>query len=305
MPAFTLRQLEFFVAVAETGSVSAAAKHTNASAGAVSLSLRELERAVKAQLLYRRPGYGTTVTPTGAAAYQHAKRLLANAESIEGLSQTDEGALIGELRIGCFPTLSPWMVPRVIEFFAQEHPAIDVQLTEDDSTYLQAHLLAGKLDAVIMYRNALAPGVEAELVAPARVQVVLAADHPLAAFDEVPLAALQPETAIALAQPAATHYLEDVLRVAGFMPNVRWRSSNTETIRSMVARGLGYALVMGRPVGDRTYDGLPLVYRRIQGDIPENPVVIARPRDAPVTPKFRALADFCRQKFSLEGTPVQ
>ncbi|PWB97274.1 LysR family transcriptional regulator [Salinibacterium hongtaonis] len=305
MSRFTLRQLEFFVAVAETGSVAAAAKHTSASAGAVSLALRELERSVQATLLNRRPGYGTTVTPTGAAAYQHAKRLLENAESIEGLSHTAQGALIGELRIGCFPTLSPWMVPRVIEFFANEHPAIDVQLAEDDSTYLQAELLAGKLDAVIMYRNAQAPGVEAEHIAPARVQVVLAPDHPLAGYDEIPLAALQSETAIALAQPAAAHYLKDVLRVSGFMPNVRWRSSNPETIRSMVARGLGYALVMGRPFGDRTYDGLPLVYRRIQGDIPENPVVIGRVRDAPITPKFRALADFCRQKFALEGTPVQ
>lgn len=305
MSRFTLRQLEFFIAVAETGSVSAAAAHTNASAGAVSLSLRELERSVQATLLTRRPGYGTTVTPTGAAAYQHAKRLFENAERIEALSQTSEGELIGELRIGCFPTLSPWMVPRVIEFFANEHPAIDVQLAEDDSTYLQADLLAGKLDAVIMYRNALAPGVDAEYIAPARVQVVLSADHPLAGYDEIPLSALKSETAIALAQPAAAQYLEDVLRVSGFMPNVRWRSSNTETIRSMVARGLGYALVMGRPVGDRTYEGLPLVYRRIQGDIPENPVVIARPRNAPVTPRFRALADFCRQKFALEGTPVQ
>ena len=59
---------------------------------------------------------------------------------------------------------------------------------------------------------------------------------------------------------------------AGFTPNVRWRLRNVETVRSVVGRGLGYTMIMGRPSGDRTYDGHALVYKRIADELPDNSV---------------------------------
>src|SRR5699024_367127 len=90
-------------------------------------------------------------------------------------------------------------------------------------------------------------------------------------------------------------------RNAGIRPNVRWRSQNVETIRSMVARGFGYTIIMGRPYGDRTYDGLEIVYRPIADRIDDNAVVVALPDNARPTSKVTTLIGFCREEFGTEG----
>jgi DNA-binding transcriptional LysR family regulator len=80
-----------------------------------------------------------------------------------------------------------------------------------------------------------------------------------------------------------------------------WRSTNVETIRSMVARSLGYTIIMGRPSGDRTCEDLPLAYRRIADDVPPNSVVITYPEGTIPTAKVRTLIAFCRHEFAKEG----
>ena len=95
------------------------------------------------------------------------------------------------------------------------------------------------------------------------------------------------------------------MRHAGVEPVAGWSMANVETIRAMVARGLGYSVLMGRPHGDRTYDGLPLIYRRIADELPENAVVLARVRGGQTTAALKALTDFCVREFGEAGRPVQ
>lgn len=73
----------------------------------------------------------------------------------------------------------------------------------------------------------------------------------------------------------------------------------------MVARGLAWSVIMGRPAGDRAYDGLSLVYKRIADDVPPNVVVVAYPTGTIPTAKLRALIDFCKHELADEGKPVQ
>jgi DNA-binding transcriptional LysR family regulator len=304
MADFTLRQLEYFAAVVEEGSVTDAARRLRVSPGGVSVALTELETCLKVQLTLRRRGKGVTVTPAGRWVYEHASAVLERSAEIGDVARVARGELAGPLRIGCFTTLSPWLFPRIAAWFAAHHPGIDVQLVEDASAALQDRLRSGDLDAVLIYSNHLVHGMAAEEIAPVRLQLAVSPDHRLAELDEVPLRELENETAILLGLQPATGHVEDILRSAGFEPEVRWRSTNVETIRSMVARGLGYTIIMGRPFGDRTYDGLPLAYRRIADDVPPNSVVLAYPEGTVPTAKVRTLVAFCKREFAGEGQPM-
>ena len=304
MTEFTLRQLEYFAAVVAEGSVTDAARRLHVSPSGVSLALTELETCLKVQLTVRRRGKGVTVTPAGRWVYEHARAVLERSADIGAVVRVVRGELAGPLRIGCFTTLSPWMFPRVAAHFTEHHPGVDVGLVEGTSGELQERMRNGELDVAFMYANHLEPSIAAEEIAPVRVQLVVAPSHRLAAWEKVPLRELENEAAILLALPPVADHLEEILRSAGFEPDVRWRSTNVETIRAMVARGLGYTVIMGRPYGDHTYDGLPLAYRRIADDVPANHVVVAYPRGTVPTAKIRTLVAFCKDEFGSEGYTV-
>lgn len=301
MQDFTLRQLEFFIAVVEEESVTEAARRLRVSPSGVSLALSQLEAALKVQLILRRRGAGAAATPAGKWVYEQARIVLEGTEGISTVAQQVRGELAGPLRVGCFPTLSPWMFPRIAAHFAKMYPGVDLQLRESGSGEMQDALKKGDLDVALLYANHLQPGIAGTEIIPVRLQLAVAPSHRLAALDEVPLRELENEEAILLdVQPARGH-VEEIIRSAGLRPNVRWRSTNVETIRSMVARGLGYTIIMGRPYGDYTYDGLPLAYRRIADEIPENAIVLAYPEGSTLTAKIRTLISFCRTEFAAEG----
>lgn len=296
----TLRQLQYFASVVEAGSVTEAARALHVSTGGVSLAITQLEGLLDVQLLRRTRGRGTEVTDVGRLVYEQARTVAGIVESIGELASTTRGEVAGTLRLGMFSTLSPWLFPRVAEHFSVHYPAVDLQLEEGASSALQAELLRGRLDAVLLYENHLEEGAVHERLAPVRLQVALSPRHPLAAEEAVELRRLRDEDAVLLSLRPAVDHVEEILRSADIEPRVRWRSANVETIRSLVARGLGYSIIMGRPHGDHTYDGLPVVYRPIADDIPANAIVLATAPGARRSARIDALSDFCRNVLAEE-----
>ncbi|MEV4128083.1 LysR substrate-binding domain-containing protein [Nocardia sp. NPDC049707] len=293
--------MEFFVAVVEEGSVTEAAKRLRVSPGGVSLALSQLEGTLKVQLTLRHRGRGAAVTPAGRWVYNEAKSVLTGAEGITNVAEALRGTLIGPLRIGCFSTLSPWLFPRIAAHFTNEYPGVDLRLAEGTSVELQRDLREGNLDVALLYANHLQAGIDGVEIVPVRLQLALAPTHRLAHLKEIPLRELENEDAILLGVQPSIGHVEDLMTAAGMKPNVKWRSTNVETIRSMVARGLGYTIIMGRPYGDYTYDGFPIAYRRIADEVPENAVVVAYPSGTTLTTKIQTLVSFCRTEFGHEG----
>ncbi len=237
------------------------------------------------------------ITPAGHELYARATKLAEDLEDIGSLASTMRGELAGSLRIGFFTTLSPWLFPGIAEHFATRYPGVDLQLEEDASAVLQAHLRDGRLDAAILYENHLVGGIAGHHITPVRLQLAFSPDHRLASYEAVPLNELRDEPAVILSMRPATDHVEAILREAGMTPRVRWRSANVETIRSLVARGLGYSIIMGRPYGDFTYEGMPIVYRPIADELPANALVLATNQGTRPTAKLTALLDYCRHAF--------
>ncbi|MFC7406395.1 LysR family transcriptional regulator [Georgenia alba] len=303
LSSLSLRHLEFFCAVVEQGSISDAARELRVSAGGISTALTQLERRLDVQLTLRTRGRGVVITPAGRRVYEHAREVATGIEDIRAVAATMRGELTGSLRVGFFSTLSPWLFPRIAEHFATRFPGVDLQLEEAGSAVLQEHLLGGALDAALLYENHLVGGVTASRLTPVRLQLAVAPSHPLARYEAVPLHALRDEPAVILSVRPATDHVEAILREAGMTPNVRWRSANVETIRSLVARGLGYSIIMGRPYGDTTYEGMPVVYRPIADELPPNHLVLATAGGARPTAKLDELRTFCERVYGDDTAP--
>lgn len=295
---FTLRQLSYLIAVAETGSISAAAARLHVTQTAVGASLNDLERALGTQLLVRRRAHGALLTPAGQYVCDRARALLAEAADLE-LSARDTGTTLrGPVALGCYSTLAVTLIPPILQGFSALHPDVELDFVADQQVPLEQRLLAGELDAALMYDMNLPQGLAARTLFEARVYALLPAAHPLATGRPVELADLADEPLVFLdLHPSGEHTMA-VFRAAGVEPRVRYRTTDFELTRSLVGRGLGYALLVQRPRRDETYEGFPVVSAEITP--PPAPVRILLAHSAAVQPTRRAqaLMDFAAGLFA-------
>lgn len=153
----SLRQLEYFVAVANTGSMSAAAVRCHASQAALSAAITDLERRLGVQLLVRRRAKGVFLTEAGTHVLEYAQAVLALTEDLSASAGTQRGQLAGRLTVGCYATLSPFLIPPLVDGFTRLHPAVDLRFVDGSQEEIRQALLDGACDIAFLY----ATGAEA------------------------------------------------------------------------------------------------------------------------------------------------
>ena len=294
---FSLRQLAYFVAVAEEGTISGAAERLYMSQSALSASITELERALGADLLVRRRAQGVCVTPMGAMVLERAKRLLGEAAELAYLARGDGRALVGPLVVGCFITLAPTVLPKLLAEFDQLHPRVTLDFIEGHQDQLREALLAGELDAAVLYDMGPLEDLDRVVLYVARGYALFGAAHPLADRETVTLEELADEPLILFDQPPSTDYAMACFRARGLVPNVRHRTHSHELTRSIVARGRAYAILVQRPPDKLSYEGLPILEKEVEPPLPGCPVILAWPRARRPSPRVRALIDLARRQY--------
>lgn len=296
-PAFTLRQLTYFTAVADAGTISDAAHQLHVSQPALSQAITDLERVLGAQLLVRRKAHGVTLTPSGAQVLQLARDLLRRTEDLGGVAAGGEpGSLSGTLGLGCYLTLAPTALPPLLEGFGEVHPGVTIDFAEDTQDVLQRRLLRGELDLAILYDMEIDPDLSTSVIANVRPHILLAADHPLAGADEVSLADLVDDPQVLLDAPPSSHNTLALFQQFGLTPQVRYRPRTYELARALVGRGLGYALLVQRPFNDLTYGGHRVVIKEIAEPVADARIVIAWPRVVRLNHRAAAFVRFCEQR---------
>src|SRR5258708_5694566 len=146
MADFTLVQLRYFVGAAELGGMTAAARELMVAQSAISSAIANLEREVGVQLFLRHHAKGLSLTPAGARFLTEARDFLAHAARLAESAQDLGAALTGDLEVGCFVTLAPFVVPRLLASFAEHHPAVRVVLTEGELPGLHRALLDRRIE---------------------------------------------------------------------------------------------------------------------------------------------------------------
>lgn len=299
MYAVTLRQLEYLVAVADSGTIADAAVRCLVSPVAVGQALTDLDRALGAQLTRRRRAKGVTLTPAGEAVVERARIVLREVAQLPLVIDAESERRARRLRIGVFASLSTWAVPSLLKHFAATAPEVQVDYVEGDIDLLRRSLDQGEIDMFLANRNQLPGGGAGLQVFPIRVVrpfVLVAEHHRLAGRDGIRFADVAGENFVLLALNPAHQLMTDVLASYGLADNIRWKSRNVETVNGIVGSGLAIALQFSFGLDRLSLDGERLVSVPVLDPMPENVAVACIPEGMKVSvlvdEAIRYLRDF-------------
>ncbi len=143
----TLRQLSYFMALAETRHFGRAAEKVHVSQPALSVQIRELEQRLGVALL--EPGRAVVLTAEGHEVLASAQAVMANLRDMEDGLRLREG-LSGRLKLGVIPTVAPYLLPKILPLLRMEAPDLDLRVREAQTDELRNDLEDGLLDAAVL-----------------------------------------------------------------------------------------------------------------------------------------------------------
>ena len=301
---FTIRQLQYFVAVVEAGSMSAAAKTCLVSQSTISLSISELERALETQLFLRAGGSKLlTLTDAGKQILGDVRRVLDQLDELQLTAHSLGQGLAGRLSIGCYRTLTPYILPRILQVFTAQYPAIELVWSEDSIVGLHEQLLHGECEVAVTYRMGDLAPFDVHRLYTLRPHILLPSTHRLAGESVIRLAELEDEPFIMLDMPPSVSLFTRHFEEAGVVPRVAMTTTSPESVRALVAGGRGYSMLLNRAALPVAYDGDSYTVAEIEERITGVDVVALTPADAHLTQRARAFLVSCQQATAGTGVP--
>jgi DNA-binding transcriptional LysR family regulator len=300
---FTMRQLEYFVATCDAGSVTEAAMRIPVAQSSVSAAIAQLEAALDVQLFIRHHAQGVSPTTAGREFPTRARDLLRQASELERFASELTHGLSGPLELGCLVPIAPVVAPSLCRSFLEAHPAVSLQLTEAGQSDLLGRLRDGSLSVALTYDLELAGDIAFEPLAELPPHAVFAADHPAAGRDTVEMRELAAETLVLLDLPHSREYFRSLFVAAGVDPTIGHRSAQPEAIRTFVANGYGYTIINALPRIDQALDGRRLVTVPIAGAPRAMVLGLARLASARQTRVVSGFAEHCRREIAAALVP--
>lgn len=294
VPDVTMAQLRYFVEAAENLSMTRAAGNLMVAQSAVSSSVAQLERAMGAQLFIRKPAKGLILTAAGERFHHEARGLLASLEEALESARGLVNEVAGTVTLACFVTLVPFFIPGLLSHLGALHPNLRVDVIETDSDGMMSALHAGRAQLGLGYAFSVGQAVQAEQVGAAKPYALVSERHRLARSKSVSLERLRREPMILLDLPVSRDYFLDMFRATGDEPDIRYRSGNYETVRSLVAQGQGFSILNQLPASPVTYSGESVVTLEIREEVPSLPLVISTLDGVKPTARSRAVGDGIR-----------
>jgi LysR family hydrogen peroxide-inducible transcriptional activator len=182
-----LKRLAALVAIADHGSFSAAARALHTVQSNVSTRIAQLERELGVTLVDRQRG---GLTAEGALVVERARRILRELEAVSADMASRNAEVAGMACIGVIGTTGRWLMPHVLRRLSADHPRVRAIIAEGSTSSLLPRLGQGQLDAVIVHLPVDDPDVDVQPLFAEDLIVLCHADHPLAAYDELPLDAV-------------------------------------------------------------------------------------------------------------------
>ena len=244
VPAFDLRQMRYFVAVAEALNFRRAAEQLNVAQPALSRAIRQLEERLGAKLLERSNRW-VELTEVGSVFLEGCRRTLSSAEQTARDTRKAQNGELGHLAIGYTDFAIIGVLPEIIQEFRSRYPEITVELVHM-VTFVQLEALAkGDIQVGAMTGPLAEPGLSHVTLQNDRLVVILPKAHPLAKRKAIPLAALAGEPFVTGQAAYWRHYLTHMMAVcqsAGFRPRIVEEAYNSEGIFGLVAANMGLTL---------------------------------------------------------------
>jgi DNA-binding transcriptional LysR family regulator len=296
---FTLRQLEYFVAVGEAGSIAKAAEQVNVSAPSISTSIAQLEAEFGIELFVRKHSHALSLTAGGRVFLKEAARLLDDADALHDIATNIAEKVRGPLAIGCLLTFAQMILPSLRREFEDAYPEVRVRQFERNQGQLLEMLQRGEIDAALTYDLELSQDMHFEALMQLPAYVMLPPAHPLATRAAIAPEDLVDEPMVLLDLPYSREYFLSAFQMKGLRPRIAERTGDIAVMRSMVANGFGYGIANMRPFNALSPDGKPLAFVPLDGDLRPLTIGVAVPKAEHRTRTVQAFIDHCRH-FAME-----
>lgn len=295
----SVRQARYFIAAADFGQVSLAAKELNISQSAVTTAIKQLEETLGVTL-FSRVAKGVHLTAEGARFLGHARNIIAAVnEATQSPLRVDTG-VAGRVKIGLSYTVAGYFMPRHHARFLRSYPQIEIELIEMPRNAIEHRLVEGDLDmAVILVSNLRnKQDIAYETLFRSRRRLWLPPGHPLLAAPSVSMADVAQEPYIMLTVDEAAQTAGSYWTRYGLKPTVTFRTASVEAVRSMVAAGMGVTILSDMVYRPWSLEGQRLETRSIDAEIPTMDVGVAWAKDGDVSPATQTVIDFMHTSFS-------
>ena len=279
----TLTELRYIVAVARERHFGHAAEACFVSQPTLSVAIKKLEEELEVKI-FERGGSEVTVTPLGEEIVRQAQATLENAAAIKEIARRGKDPLAGPLRLGVIYTIAPYLLPDLVRLAIERTPQMPLMLQENFTVRLLEMLRTGELDCAIMAEPFPDTGLAQAPLYDEPFAVAVPSHHELARRKSVSAEELKQQTMLLLGTGHCfrDHVLEvcpEFARFANDAEGIRrsFEGSSLETIKHMVASGMGVTVVPQLSVPQRPHDGHePLVqYIPFTEPVPSRRVVLA------------------------------
>ncbi|MEM9103016.1 MAG: LysR substrate-binding domain-containing protein [Pseudomonadota bacterium] len=234
-----IKDLQYFLAVAELEHFGQAAEQCCVSQPTLSGQIKKLEEELEVTL-FERTNRKVMLTETGSQIAAHARRVLAEIETIHEVAESSRDPLAGKFRLGAFPTLATYIFPDIVPKVKQVMPKLRLILIEDKTMYLMEKLRHGEIDAALLALPVHDDFLCCEALFEDEFCLAVAPDHKLAASENVSQKILKKHKLLLLEEG---HCLRDqsleVCERHGIAEEQDFKATGLETLRQMVKAGTG------------------------------------------------------------------
>ena len=238
-----LRDLKYLVALADHRHFGKAAEASFVSQPTLSTQIKKLEEELGMPLVERAPRK-VMLTPAGREAATRARSIVAEVEQMKEAARRSQDPEAGTVRLGIFPTLAPYLLPHVVPRVRARFPQLELLLVEEKSDILLQRLREGRLDAALLALPVHDDQLHAEFLFEEPFLLAVSGKHPLARRHHLDVQELSAQKLLLLEDG---HCLRDqaldVCHLAGASEKSEFRATSLETLRQMVAAGVGVTLL--------------------------------------------------------------
>lgn len=294
----TLRDLEYFVALAETRHFGQAAERCHVSQPTLSMQIAKLEQELGTPL-FERGKRRVGLTAAGKQILARAGSLLDGVQEIRELARGAAGELAGPLYLGVIPTIGPYLLPHLLPELKAIYPNVKLYLREDMTRNLVQQLQQSALDAAILSLPLDANDLDYSVFFREELVAGLPLDHPLAKKKSIAMTDLADDTILLLEEGNCMR--DQALNLCrGSRPAdpEGYRASSIESLRQMVSAGMGCTFLPKLSTIGPFAAATPIAIRPLQSPTPRRDIALAYRRTYPKAASLKELAKALKKRLA-------
>ena len=287
----TLRQLQYLVAVADTGRYGEAAKKLHVSQPSLSNQIADIEMELGVSLV-ERGRHGATMTPIGREIVERARLVIRDVEDLKAAALEGKKQFAGRVRLGVLASIGPYLLPTATKQLHAQFPGMRLSVREEKTTDLEEHLSNGLFDIIISTPEDHGTHSAIKLFEE-KLWVCAAPDDPISAStDPLPLSALKNSELLSLGSGhRLSQLISDLARKAGARVSEEYQGTSLDATRQMAITGAGIAILPSLYVRREAQRDRDITLRPIEHKSAKRTISLIWRQSSPLVKQFQEIAE--------------